>query len=155
MLGSEGLLRSDRQCSPKKLGEAALHPFAQRFTPDRSALTKCGRGPKTEGDWNLYVRSGGSKPVGSCHGGEADINVFNARNTTESGTSFADRRFNAGCGMTGAGGAISGEQQTQWSSGRSAHCKLAMEGPFRLRAAMAPRPEEFMGAVGSHRSYAQ
>jgi hypothetical protein len=65
-----------------------------------------------------------------------------------------DARNTAG-GRTGAGCEMDGEQQRQQSSGKPALCKLTVEAACEPITAIAPGPDEFIGAAGSQRSKAQ
>ena len=71
---------------------------------------------------------------------------------TPDANSFADDARKADCGTTGAGGASTGEQQTQRSSCKLALWKWTAEGGCRLTASTASEPHEFIGALGAHRS---
>jgi hypothetical protein len=57
-------------------------------------------------------------------------------------------------GSTGGLGAIQGEQQRQWSSGKSVACRLTVAAVRGAKAEIASGPAEFIGADGSHRSNA-
>jgi hypothetical protein len=65
---------------------------------------------------------------------------------------FTDGIAKVGRGMAGARGGTSGEQQTQWSSGRLAPYKPTPDGACKLNAARALEPDAFIGAAGSNRS---
>ena len=77
---------------------------------------------------------------------------LNSAETPVHANLFTDGVPKAGLGRTGAGGATSGEQQTQWSSGRLTLRQATPEGACQSRTAMASEPDEFMDAEGSYRS---
>ena len=58
-------------------------------------------------------------------------------------------------GRVGAGGATHGEQPRQRSSGKFPASTLVWSAACDERITMASGPDEFIGAVGSHRSNAQ
>ena len=102
------------------------------------------------------MRSERANPLGSRNGGDADVAEGSGRsNRTGCAERVLDAISRGGFGTTGAGGAINGEQHAQLSSGREMHRRLASDRLCESRVESVSGPAEFIGAVGSHRSYAQ